>query len=119
MVANSQVIILIDCGATHNFVAIKIVANLHLPLSETSNSRVVMGNGEAIKGENMQECGLMRARTDGNGRFHTLRIERSGFYPQNAVVVKDGLHGNRLGGPNHVIQGGYRYHYLKRGPYTY
>ena len=46
-----EVIILIDCGATHNFIAVKLVEDLQLPLVTINSYRVVMGTGVAVKGK--------------------------------------------------------------------
>ncbi|XP_038893564.1 uncharacterized protein LOC120082453 [Benincasa hispida] len=43
-----EVVVLIDCGATHNFVHKRLVDELELPMNRKSFS-VVMGNGEAIR----------------------------------------------------------------------
>lgn len=46
-----EVIVLVDCGATHNFTSQKIVDKLKLPISETLNFGVIIGTGAAIKGQ--------------------------------------------------------------------
>lgn len=45
-----DVVILIDSGATHNFINMRLVESLSIPLSDTTNYGVVMGSGEAIRG---------------------------------------------------------------------
>lgn len=50
-IKGQEVMVLIDCGATHNFVSKRLVDELHMPLKETSNYGIVMGNGVAIKGK--------------------------------------------------------------------
>ena len=40
-----DVTVLIDCGATHNFLFVDLIKELKLPLSTTSNYRVSMGTG--------------------------------------------------------------------------
>lgn len=47
----SGVVVLIDCGATHNFISQKLVEALQIPTAETSNYGVVMGIGVAVKGK--------------------------------------------------------------------
>lgn len=47
-VGEKEVIILIDCGATHNFISIGLVKELQIPLSDTINYGVVMGNGKVV-----------------------------------------------------------------------
>lgn len=43
--------ILIDCEATHNFIAQRLVEKLKFPLIGTTHCGVVMGLGEAMKGK--------------------------------------------------------------------
>ncbi|KAL0551119.1 hypothetical protein IC582_010201 [Cucumis melo] len=50
-----EVVILIDCGATHNFIAEKLVDKLQLPMRETPNYGVILGSDTAIKGKGV--CG--------------------------------------------------------------
>lgn len=45
------VVVLIDCGATHNFISEKLADELQLPRSETSNYGIIMGNGSTLKGK--------------------------------------------------------------------
>ena len=45
-----EVITMIDCGATHNFISTKVVQKLGLPLEETLGYGVLMGKGLAVKG---------------------------------------------------------------------
>ncbi|TYK29286.1 ty3-gypsy retroelement transposase [Cucumis melo var. makuwa] len=44
-----EVVILIDCRATHNSIAEKLVKRMSLPLNETSNYGVILDSGIAIK----------------------------------------------------------------------
>ncbi|KAL8119990.1 hypothetical protein AgCh_017209 [Apium graveolens] len=48
-IADKEVIVLIDPGATHNFVSLEKVAALGLPVTESGGFGVSLGNGEAIK----------------------------------------------------------------------
>ncbi|KAL0537842.1 hypothetical protein IC582_026831 [Cucumis melo] len=50
-----EVVILIDCGATHNFVSEKIVTSLQLPIKETAHYGVILGSGTAIQGKGICE----------------------------------------------------------------
>ncbi|KAA0041482.1 Beta-galactosidase [Cucumis melo var. makuwa] len=50
-VGEEEVVILIDCGATHNFIAEKLVTKLGLTLQETPNYGVILGSGTAVKGK--------------------------------------------------------------------
>ena len=46
---------LVDCGATHNFISEKLVTTLHLPTKDTSNYGVILGSEKAIKGKGVCE----------------------------------------------------------------
>ncbi|KAL0533232.1 hypothetical protein IC582_030448 [Cucumis melo] len=50
-----EVVILIDCGATHNFVSEKLVKKLSLPIKETSHYGVILGSGAAVQGKGVCE----------------------------------------------------------------
>ena len=50
-ITQHEVITLIDCGATHNFIFSKVVQNLGLPVEATSGYGVLLGKGQEIKGE--------------------------------------------------------------------
>ncbi|KAJ9700614.1 hypothetical protein PVL29_006091 [Vitis rotundifolia] len=44
-----EAIILVDSGATHNFLSLDLVQRLALPLTTTTNYGVVMGTGISVK----------------------------------------------------------------------
>ena len=48
--------VLIDCGATHNFISEILVKELQLETKETSNCRVILGSGAAVKGKGICEA---------------------------------------------------------------
>ncbi|KAA0038305.1 ty3-gypsy retrotransposon protein [Cucumis melo var. makuwa] len=50
-----EVVILIDCSATHNFVSEKLIASLQLPVKETAHYGVILGSGTAIQGKGICE----------------------------------------------------------------
>ena len=50
-IAQHKVVVLIDCGATHNFISTKLVQELELPLECTSEYGILMGTGATIKGK--------------------------------------------------------------------
>ncbi|KAA0037057.1 Ty3/gypsy retrotransposon protein [Cucumis melo var. makuwa] len=52
-VGEEEVVILIDCGATHNFIAEKLVTKLRLTLQETPNYGVILGSRTALGGVDM------------------------------------------------------------------
>ena len=51
VIKEAEVTILIDCGATHNFIGLNLVDELQLPLATTTYYGVVIGTGVAIKGK--------------------------------------------------------------------
>ncbi|KAA0049931.1 Ty3/gypsy retrotransposon protein [Cucumis melo var. makuwa] len=50
-----EVIIRIDCGATHNFISEKLVESLQLPVKETAHYGVILGSGTAVQGKGICE----------------------------------------------------------------
>ncbi|TYK28130.1 Ty3/gypsy retrotransposon protein [Cucumis melo var. makuwa] len=48
-----EVVVLIDCGATHNFIAEKLVDKLQLLMRETPNYGVILGSDTTIKGKSV------------------------------------------------------------------
>ncbi|KAL0556619.1 hypothetical protein IC582_005133 [Cucumis melo] len=52
---DEDVIILIDCGATHNFVSEKLVKKLLIPIKETSHYGVILGSGAVVQGKGICE----------------------------------------------------------------
>lgn len=49
-IGEGEVIVMIDSGATHNFISLKIVEKLGVPVKESSGFGVSLGNGEAARG---------------------------------------------------------------------
>lgn len=45
-----DVVVLIDCGATHNFISTHLVEAIQLPIQETPQYGVMIGLGKHIKG---------------------------------------------------------------------
>ena len=50
-IGEKEVVILIDCGATHNFISEKIAKELLLTTKSTSHYEVILGSRVAIKGK--------------------------------------------------------------------
>ena len=50
VVNTQEVTILLDCGATHNFMCAKVVEALDLPTHAMQNYSVTLGNGSKIPG---------------------------------------------------------------------
>lgn len=51
LITGREVIVMVNCGATYNFIHKKLVDELNLPLTLTLNYGVVVGNGEAYCGK--------------------------------------------------------------------
>ncbi|KAA0037390.1 ty3-gypsy retrotransposon protein [Cucumis melo var. makuwa] len=50
-----EVTILIDCGATHNFISEKLVESLQLSIKETAHYGVILGSGTAVQDKRVCE----------------------------------------------------------------
>ena len=50
-IGSKEVIILVDSGATHNFLSLELVQQLALPLTTTTSYEVMMGTGISVKGK--------------------------------------------------------------------
>lgn len=53
LLGDCEVVVMIDPGATHNFVSLERVKDLQIPITESGSFGVSLGNGEAIKGQGM------------------------------------------------------------------
>lgn len=51
IIKGHEVVVLIDCGATHNFIARELVSKLDLPMEATTSYGVMMGTGSAVRGD--------------------------------------------------------------------
>ncbi|TYK30579.1 ty3-gypsy retrotransposon protein [Cucumis melo var. makuwa] len=74
-VGEEDIVILIDCGATHNFIAEKLATKLGLTLQETPNYGVILGSGKAIKGKGV--CRDIEVQMEGwkvNDSFLPLQL---------------------------------------------
>lgn len=49
-VLGQSVIVLIDCGATHNFISAELAGKLALPVTHTASYGVLMGTGLSVRG---------------------------------------------------------------------
>lgn len=49
-IANQDVVVLNDCGATHNFLSNRVVEKLALPLCDTGHYGVITGTGLSVHG---------------------------------------------------------------------
>lgn len=49
-IGDCEVVVLIDCRATHNFIHQQLVEELKLPVTSTTNYGIVIGDGTALQG---------------------------------------------------------------------
>ena len=74
-VGEEDIVILIDCGVTHNFIAEKLATKLGLTLQETPNYGVILGSGTAVKGKGV--CRDVEVQMEGwkvNDSFLPLQL---------------------------------------------
>lgn len=50
VIDGNEVVVMVDPGATHNFVSLKAVEKLRIPVTESGGFGVSLGNGEAVEG---------------------------------------------------------------------
>ena len=56
-VYGQEVVVLVDCGATHNFISTKLVEKLGLEVVMTEGYGVVMGTGISVQGKGVCKKG--------------------------------------------------------------
>lgn len=49
LIGSTEVLVLIDSGSTHNFIALKLVKELYLPLNETNGYEIILGTGVSVR----------------------------------------------------------------------
>lgn len=52
-IAQQEVVVMIDCGATHNFISTELVRRLGIPLVSTRSYGVLMGTGLTVQGSSI------------------------------------------------------------------
>ncbi|GKD20744.1 ty3-gypsy retrotransposon protein [Tanacetum coccineum] len=57
-IGDREVLVLIDCGATHNFISSKIIEELRLKVSDSGTFNVTLGNGEIARSKGISEVTL-------------------------------------------------------------
>lgn len=76
-IEDQEVIILMDCIATHNFIAQRVVDDLKLPITNTTHYGVIMGSGAAIKGKgvhNSQSYNAEGCQGNDSRKFPATRV---------------------------------------------
>ena len=48
-----EIIVLVDCGATHNFILLELVNQLEIPSIESTKFRVETGKRESVQGKGL------------------------------------------------------------------
>ncbi|XP_048496700.1 transposon Tf2-1 polyprotein [Beta vulgaris subsp. vulgaris] len=63
IIKGEEIVVMIDPGATHNFVSLDTIARLELPVEQTKGFGVSLGNGKAVQGAG--ECKGLRVEIQG------------------------------------------------------
>lgn len=50
-ISDQEIVVLIDCGATHNFISWRIVDDLQLPITKTTQYGLILGSGKVVRGK--------------------------------------------------------------------
>ncbi|KAA0061363.1 peroxidase 64 [Cucumis melo var. makuwa] len=79
-----EVVILIDCGATHNFILDKLVNEMKLHTKETSHYGVIQGSGAAIKGKGCMQWLYSLGVTETDWRNLTMTFVHEG----KKIIIK-------------------------------
>lgn len=106
VIHNQEVLVMIDPGATHNFISARIVESLGIPVTANKGFDVTLGNGEAIKGTG--ECRgvvLQMGNIDVVKDFLPFALGNSD-YSRGTVVGKAWISDDKLETPGDEIQGG-------------
>ena len=82
-----EIVVLIDCEATHNFISKKLVNEMKLHTKETSHYGVIPDSGTAIKRKGVCEN---VERMESDSRFFTLGVRRGGCNFRDAVAIFSG-----------------------------
>lgn len=62
-IGDYEVVVLIDPGATHNFVSLELIKELGLPVEPTGSFGVCLGNGDSVQGNGI--CRKMKLQLEG------------------------------------------------------
>lgn len=72
-IGKREVVVMVDPGATHNFISLKAVEQLEIPVTKSGGFGVSLGNGEAVRGI---------------GIYKAVRLQLEG---ETVIVVEDFL----------------------------
>ena len=74
-IAGSDVVVMLDSGATHNFISPSVVQRLRLKMCAVSNLDVLLGNGVVVKGLGVcQDVSFQLGTTGFTSDFFTLEL---------------------------------------------
>lgn len=84
-IQSRDMVVLIDCGATHNFISEKLVKELMIPMTDTSHYELILVSGSTLKGKGIYEA-LEVLLGESTAKENFLPIE-SGCCTRNVVVI--------------------------------
>ena len=97
MIRERSVVVLIDCGATHNFISENLVTQLLLSLEETSHYGVISGSESAVKGKGIcKQVELLLSEWKVVDNFLPLELGGSGCHSWYAMATYIRSNRNRL-----------------------
>ncbi|KAA0065750.1 peroxidase 64 [Cucumis melo var. makuwa] len=89
-IKEKEVVILIDYGATHNFISEKLVNELQLATKGTSHYGVILGSGTAIKGKGVRSRRIDIERVEDSSQIFTIGVRgsRCGLRDAMAILIR-------------------------------
>lgn len=73
------VLVMIDCGATHNFISAELASQLALPITRTASYGVLIGTGLSIRGRrDLKGSNSISAKHRCRGRFPSTAVGMCG-----------------------------------------
>ena len=74
---NTPVVVMIEPGATHNYISLSVVEKLELDSSDTKEFGVMLGTGRNVKGRGeCKDVRLCLGPTEDYGEFFSVGIRR-------------------------------------------
>lgn len=114
-IQGGPVIVMIDPGATHNFMSEETIQKLGIPVTLTKTFGVSLGTGEFMQGQGVSTVGSVDSRSENSRGFLTTKIGQLGFDTENLVVVEVGYNEYKLENTNLAFPSTRRNSHIKRG----